>query len=374
MKFRSIIWIAVIILVIGNGFLLYLFGGTPASILPDQELREQSENQRQQFESVSFWQRLLSGGGVLNPSLKPSQFDGLEIEENIQEEVVSVMIDNFSLARPQHSGIRSASIVYEALVEGGITRLMLIMPYQNLEQVGPIRSARDYFVDFAEEYGGIYVHHGGSPIAMEQLFASTRVLNLQEDEAEVGDTYSFRDEVYDAPHDLFFDLLLVREQFEDWDLKPAKKSWCFQEEPWDGGQPVSQLDLNFSTDPTSSYYVQFRYADTDESYTRFYGKTNPVPHRDLEDGLQVAPKNIIVQIARTSLIDGDEKERLEMNNVGSGPAFYFRGGLMIEGQWEKDSATEPTQFLDEVGGPVCVSPGQTWVAVLDAESLMGLAE
>src|SRR5690606_32433757 len=140
--------------------------------------------------------------------------DGLEIDAEYQESGISAMVDNFFAARPPHSGIRSASEVNEAFAEGGITRLMLVFPYQEITRVGPVRSARDYFVDLAEEYGGIYAHAGGSPLALEKLWASARLHDLDEDD-RLGDAYSSRDPRYYAPHNLFFDLLLVRERAEE---------------------------------------------------------------------------------------------------------------------------------------------------------------
>lgn len=300
------------------------------------------------------------------------------------------MIDNFSSARPQHTGIRSASLVYEALVEGGITRLMLVMPYQDLAVVGPIRSARDYFVDFAEEYGGIYVHAGGSPQALEQLGSSSRIFQLDEDDRLEGETYSFRDHRYDAPHNLFVDLFLVREQAESkgWKGVNSLVHWCIEQpnseeqssaqetepplntESNDQTKRISSIDLNFSHDASSSYFVRFEYDEASESYLRYYRKLNPVAHRDARDGEIVAPKNIIVQIAPASLIDGDAKERLSMNHFGSGKAYVFQHGSMREATWSKPTSSSPTQYMYTNGESVCLTPGQSWIAILDHETLL----
>src|SRR5690606_10910048 len=159
------LWTVAAVILLFNVLLLVLPHSQDADAL-DQREQEIAADQAA-FDRLSFWQKFLSSQKSSDSHLKLSQFDGLEIDAEYQESVISVMVDNFFAARPQHSGIRSASVVYEALAEGGITRLMLVFPYQEITRVGPVRSARDYFVDLAEEYGGIYAHAGGSPLALE---------------------------------------------------------------------------------------------------------------------------------------------------------------------------------------------------------------
>jgi len=363
------LWIGVAVLFFGNVLLLFFVGpsleedrGSGGKILEEDTLA---------FERLSFWERLLKGSSELFQSY--SVIDGLPIDSDYEESIVSVMIDNFSLARPQHSGVRSASIVYEALVEGGITRLMLIFPYQETMRVGPVRSARDYFVDFSEEYGGIYFHAGGSPTSLDQLWASDRVYSMEEDERLKGLTYSFRDPELEAPHDLFVDLLLTRERAEDleYDLQGPEQSWCFMSDTNTlTGDQVSRIELDFSNDPASSYYVQFQYDSGQNQYKRFYGAEKRSPHIDQLDLLQVSPTNLVVQIIPSFLINGDEKERLELDHIGTGKALYYMNGVKQVGSWTKISDTAPTRFLNSEGDPLCVNPGQTWVAVVDSEELV----
>lgn len=334
------------------------------------EAAEQIDEDTKAFERLSFWQKLLQESDAQTIERR-SVLDGLSIDHDTDEKVVSVMIDNFTSAQEHHSGVRSASIVYEALAEGGITRLMLIFPYQDLNRVGPVRSARDYFVDFAEEYGGIYAHAGGSPTALEQLWGSARVYDLDEDERLTGNTYSFRDPLLSAPHDLFFDLLLARERAEDlgYQLSSTNKTWCFDETS-PTGTNISNIELNFSHDASSSYYVEFEYDSQLDSYRRYYGSSNRTPHIDQYDDLQIAPKNLIVQVSPSYLIDGDEKERIQIEHIGQGTAFIYRDGKKITGSWEKQDLESPTEYFDLLGNEICVSPGQTWISIVDDASLV----
>ncbi len=391
-KLSAWFWVMVAVLVFANLMFLFLSDSTPSDVVdPVQQLDQDADN----FERLSFWQQLWQGEDEAS-SQRKSVFDGLPIDPDTEERAVSLMIDNFSLARPQHEGIRSASVVYEALVEGGITRIMLVFPYQELGRVGPVRSARDYFVDYAEEYGGIYVHAGGSPAALDQLWNSERVYSIEEDIAETGETYSFRDVNYDAPHNLFFDLLLTKEWAEDrnYDLEETEKEWCFSSNDQavsmnneqenliasgqvsdsqtlnNSNQSVSLIELDFSNDVNSSYYVQFQYDAEDESYRRFYRSQNREAHIDQGESLQVAPQNLIVQVAPSYLIEGDEKERLAMQHTGTGDGFYYSKGEKSMITWEKENLNSVTNFYDEAGNELCVNPGQTWVAVVDTEDLV----
>lgn len=381
-------WIVVGILIAINVSILGISYWYEVNRDPSAELRQGIEASLFEFEKLSFWERLVnSRSGADEISTKASAFDGLEIDKDLEENVVAVMIDNFALIRDQHSGVRSASVVYETLVEGGITRLMLMFPYQDLDHVGPVRSARDYFVEIAEEFGGIYMHAGGSPTALSKLWNSKRVLDLDEANNELGELYSYRDANYDAPHDLYVDLKLARERAEllVWGLQEPRVDWCFESEvpsaaadqnsnPANGAgsreNGVIRIGLDYSNDIISSYYVQFRYDDIENNYKRYYGKNTATAHVDQEDGLQVAPINLIVQIAPSVLIPGDDKERLSMQNVGTGKAFYFMNGERRVGSWQKVSATGATKWLDANGQPICFNPGQTWVAILSAEELM----
>lgn len=362
------LWVGAAALLVFNVGLLFFSGASTEEVQADEHL----EDELASFDQLSFWQRLLAQDEDESLVSVPSKFDGQEVDAEFEESALHVMIDNFSLARPQHSGIRSASVVYEALVEGGITRLMLVFPYQEIERVGPVRSARDYFVDFAEEFGGLYVHAGGSPAALDRLYSSPALVDVDEDEAEEDEPYSFRDGAFEAPHNLFFDLLSLREWSAAADLdRPIRHpGFCFTEAEELTGSPVEQLNLNFSNDRTTSYFVQFRFDTEDRVYRRYYYANGPEPHVDANDQLQVSPKNIIVQISPSYLIDGDEKERLTMDHLGEGVAYFYRDGKRVSGSWKKPTKSSVTRYYDENGEEICLLPGQTWVAIVDTEDLL----
>lgn len=303
------------------------------------------------------------------PFAKQSQisiFDGLPLpEESHEQELVSVMIDNFVSARSQHSGISKASIVFEALAEGGITRLLAIFPYQNFSRVGPVRSSRDYFVDLAELFGGIYLHAGGAPSAISRLQGNTNLASFDEDEGLILPQHSFRDLRYPKPHNLFFDLDAVREKARKRSLHAAKQVFCFNDNVPVSTDSVNTILIRYSLE--DSYTVTFSYDYENSSYKRFFSEINPSPHTDQAEGAQVSPQNVIVMISPSQPINGDEKERIEIPLLGQGKAFLYRDGVKVTGIWKKETKDSPLLFEDLSGKSFCLKPGQTWISIVDAE-------
>lgn len=301
-----------------------------------------------------------------------SAFDGLPLETS-EDLPVMVMIDNIINARAQHSGIAEASLVYEALAEGGITRLMLVFPSADISRIGPIRSAREYFVILAEEYGGIYVHAGGAPSAIERLLSSTRLLHLDEDDRLEGPNYTVRDTRYSAPHNLFGDLSLMRSRAKERSfISPSPNFFrCFSDLIPVSAKDLRAFQVHFSLDPLAYSTVEYQYDPQTDLYRRYFVQGKELlPHTDQWSSQQVAPKNILIEFVRSRLIPGDEKERIELQITGSGKALLLSKGKKIEAQWKKESFHSPTQFFDEQGLPLCVSPGQTWISIVDDPSFI----
>ena len=91
------------------------------------------------------------------------------VDEESKSRPYAIMINNLGVARPLQSGLQDAYIIYEMIVEGGLTRYMALFMDQNTERIGSIRSARHYYIDYALENDAIYVHHGKSPQAQEDF-------------------------------------------------------------------------------------------------------------------------------------------------------------------------------------------------------------
>ncbi len=355
-----VLWALVIVLFVIN---TWLVNQEPDSIV-------QPPDDGEIVERLSWWESFRKGLDLSPAPQAYSVFDGLPIDPDTEEEGLMVMIDNSLFAHEQQYGLRQASLVYEALVEGGITRLMLVFPYQDAIKVGPVRSARDYFVEIAEEYGGIYAHAGGSPTSLEMLWASELLKDMDEDERESGELYSFRDDQYSAPHNLYYDLIATRERVRDlgYEVQEPHKTWCFEDEfiP-ELSEKISKVGLSYSADGVIDYQVAFDYDADNNHYLRSRYNKGEL-HIDNADGEAVSPSNLLVQIVPSQLIDGDEKERLEIDLRGEGILHYFWGGKHGKGYW-KNTGGE-TQYFQADGTKLCVPPGQSWISILDNASLL----
>ena len=295
------------------------------------------------------------------PELPISKLDGLELYNDIQNDYpIAVVIDNSTFARPQQSGLEKASIVYETLAEGGITRFLVIFNSEPVEKIGPIRSARPYFIDWAEEYGAAFTHIGGSPTALANLATSQHIFDIKEVLNDPTNAI-WRDKTYAAPHNAFTSIKKLTQ------LMKAGKFWlpleidCFKfKKPDSKSGNVRFIQFNFSNSP--SYSVKYIYNQEGHYYTRFNGGKS---HHNIK------PNNIIIQF--TDQYVEDDEGRLHIQTQGTGKALIFRDGKVIKGSWEKDKPvkringilpTSFTKFLDQSGSEIELNRGQTWIEVV----------
>lgn len=276
--------------------------------------------------------------------------------EMVNPKPVSVMVENLVSVRPQ-SGISSASVVYEALAEGGITRFMLVFAGvgSNISEIGPVRSARPYFVDFADEYESLYVHCGGSPQALNKI-PSTDITSIN----QIGGDHSYywRDISKSAPHNLYTSGELLARALRDYDLDDEGdfEPWKFKDDEENSSLPVENKTINIDYS-TYSYAVEWKYAKEDNTYTRYNGGEI---HLDNNNNLPIKAKNIVVQKTETGILD--DVARLDIETAGDGEAIIFQDGRTTIGTWEKKS--NRTVFFDDQGDEIRFNAGQIWVEIV----------
>ncbi|MFH1047002.1 MAG: DUF3048 domain-containing protein [Patescibacteria group bacterium] len=292
-----------------------------------------------------------------------SPVDGTALVDDDSLRYFAVMIDNHSEARPA-SGVADVPLVIESPVEGGITRLMLVVPDgAALERIGPIRSARPYFVDWAREYDAVLIHVGGSPQALAMLAAFAEDRNLNE---MVRGAYFWRDRKRDAPHNTYTSSELLHnsldkldEPVSDLDTSRPFKLGGFEGRPL-GDDLVEQLTIDYSV---PSYFVTWVYDGETNTYQRYQGKGEV---KD-EAGQTIDADNVIVQLTDIKVIDN--VGRKEIRTVGEGEALVFRDGRVIFATWEREDEDTRTRFLfsgsDE---EVPLNVGTTWIQVIDADT------
>lgn len=293
--------------------------------------------------------------------LVPRKLDGVLVKpENANPYPIAVMIENLITVRPQ-SGLSAAGVVYEALAEGGITRFMAVYAGEEAEKIGPVRSSRAYYLEWASEYDALYVFSGAYPPVLAAI-SGLKIKNLNA--MYEGSKYFWRDRTVAAPHNLFTSSEKLGYGLRDKELNvvtPTYASWKFKDDAELDVRPQEEkaIKIHFSS---VSYEVEYKYDRESNSYLRFNGG---VPHKDRNTNDQLRAKNIVVLKLPTKVID--EKGRLEMDVTGEGEAYMFTDGKVYEGRWKKPSRTERTRFYHQDGKEHEFVRGQTWIEVIPLE-------
>ena len=276
----------------------------------------------------------------------------------INRRPLAVKIDNAPVARPQ-SGLAQACIVYEHIVEAGITRYTAIYLAQDAERVGPIRSGRFIDLGIVQEFDAIFAHFGGNQWVLESY---RRTLDADVD-LYFDDTLYYRSRFRSAPSNAYSSTPRLRQRAREMgrDGAPAglSSSRLSSVLPT-GGEPASHISLPYSI----SSRVEYRYDDASNSYKRFLAGQ---PHLDEESGAQLRVTNVVVQYVvshPTAILDSNGRPTLRFDTTGEGKVEVFRDGRAYDGRWTKPSPTERTRFLDEKGDPIELRPGNTWVSIV----------
>lgn len=275
----------------------------------------------------------------------------------------AVMINNNHAAWPQ-CGIQDAYLVYEIVVEGGITRMMALYKDVYPVKVGSNRSARHYFIDYAEENDAIFIHWGGSPQAYSRI--ATGIDDL--DGMALEGTVFFRDTSLNRSyeHTGFVNLEKVKSYLEEKSYRTETNkdlllNYDAEEIDLNSNETVKtaeDIELKYSNYHTTSY----EYDAENKVYKRsMSGKANV----DLETGEQYTAKNIIVYKVRNyTLNDGENKGRQELDNIGNGTGYYISNGQAVSITWEKTSHSAKTEYKYSNGEALTVNDGNTFIQIL----------
>lgn len=281
----------------------------------------------------------------------------------------AVMLDNHPNAYPQ-TGMQKATIIYEALAEFGITRFMAMYVPGKTEDVpvlGPVRSARLYYVQWAMGYKALYAHAGGSPQALETLDKTKVVVNLDA-LLKSGKPYFVRSATRKAPHNLYTsssDLTKAAADFKVADLNDSGMGYLFKTaSPGQGGSPITKIDYYFiyANDP-----VGWIYDSASNSYLRTRRGKAAI---DAATGEQLRTQNVLVMEVKQRKVANDPKGRIEQEVVGNGVGKVFIDGVEMPITWRKDTANSQLLFFTSNGSEVRFNPGQIWIsAVPDIKNL-----
>lgn len=294
---------------------------------------------------------------------------------------IAVMIDNHSGAWPQ-ANLNKAYLVYEIIVEGGETRLMALFKGQDLEKIGPVRSSRHYFLDYALENDAIYVHHGWSPQAQSDI-SKLGVDNINGIQESSKDFWRVSDKY--APHNLFTSTKSIlaiaqRKGYETISETESVLNYVAYEydlaEKYKNQQEEDSTDIldtnNVDTDvmeatsitiPHSTLQtVKYEYNSETKTYTRFArGKVQT----DYITGEPVTTKNIIITKCNnyTLTTDTEGKGRQGLNNIGTFDGYYITNGKAIPIKCTKSARNSQTIYKDLAGNEIEVNDGNTFINI-----------
>ncbi len=309
-----------------------------------------------------------TGTPTVTPSVEPENHDGeakskltgLWVAEEISgKRPYAIMFNNIKLASPQ-SGTAEAGILYEALAEGGITRLMGIFEELNESRIGSVRSARHYFVSIADEYDAIFVHYG------ETTYATKKISALGIDNLSgltgIGETVFYRDKSIRAPHNAFASKegILKGTEMKGYETdypENYEAHFTFYEEDTDlnSDQKAEKVTLKFSGS-ASPYFI---YDNEDKVYGRFQFNTE---HTDYNTGKQLTFKNIIVQFVKEWNIDKNGYQTMDIENA-QGKGYYITNGKKTDITWSKNESNRKMRYYDAQGRELTVNPGKTYIAL-----------
>ncbi|PIZ71489.1 DUF3048 domain-containing protein [Candidatus Peregrinibacteria bacterium CG_4_10_14_0_2_um_filter_43_11] len=347
-KGASETWSALILFVflLGGFFFIYhTVQNSPSSPTDAQKSKITVE------ENIKF----TSGDSAKSSSkIKYSNLHGLPLSFSLEYEIpLAVVIENYNPIRLQQKGLEQASIVYETLAEGGITRFLAIFNGASVSTIGPVRSARPYFIDWAEEYHASLTHVGGSETALSNLYNNRTILDIDE---VAENTVVWRDSAYSPPHNAYTSTAGIVEMMkkEGYQVRLTQPRFIFKDpDPISGNIPT--ITISFSL---PQYDVKYVYDPLDHHYSRYNGD---ILHS------YIKPSNILIQFTSQHFLD--EEGRLNIQTTGTGKSLVFRDGNVIEGFWEKQEGGI-TRFYDESGKEIPLNRGQTWIEVVPTDGIV----
>jgi hypothetical protein len=252
---------------------------------------------------------------------------------------LAVMVENHPDSWPQ-AGLSQADIVYEALSEGGITRFLAIFQAQDVSSIGPVRSAREYYAEIADEWHALYAHVGGSNEVIAQL-KNGKYKNLSDANEYFNFDYFPRNKGKVQPHHIFTSTSKLRDliSFYKYETKATFSPWQFQEA---GELPTTTVKSIFIDFSRPGYEVTWEYNKETNEYSRLQYFQ---PHKDENTGKQIVVKNIVLQIVEVTPVPKDPLLSVDVDLNSGGKAVVFLNGVSVKGIWKKENGR--TRFYDE---------------------------
>ncbi|MEC1720013.1 DUF3048 domain-containing protein [Schinkia azotoformans] len=283
---------------------------------------------------------------------------GIGTYNEVNQRAFAVMVNNHPKARPQ-SGLHKADIVYEILAEGAVTRFLAVFQSELPEVVGPVRSARDYYIYLSKGLGAIYVNYGGSPEAFDllQYREITDYIGGIVRKGYADDQFFYRANFRSAPHNVYttVEKLIEGAEKRNFSLTKEIKPFSFlsvEEMKTVSGEEASEVAVTYS----NSYKTSFIYDENSAKYQRF---VNGKEYNDRETKTPITVDNILIIEAPHRVVDSAGRRDIDLD--GSGKGYLIQLGIRHEVEW-KNVNGRIIPYMD--GKEAGLVPGKTWVNVI----------
>jgi hypothetical protein len=322
-----------------------------------------------------------SSGGISyehpkeNPVLNAfNPLSGLPMrEEKTRNRPIAIVLSNEPASLPMN-GVSQADIIYEYLVEGGLTRMLAIFQdFTDVRMVGSIRSARHYTVEIAESHDALFVHAGGSPQALREI--------RRRDITNFDEVYGTRRNVFLRDRtringrrlELLHALVTTNERIAEWlpqyNVRTEhnanyEQGYIFSDDatPADGGTATEAI-IRYSAAKTSSFtYNEASNVYHLHQYNRDFSDAN--------NSTIVEFTNIIVIKTSVSAIRGDEAGRQNIETTGSGDGYFINGGRYIEINWSREDKESPFVYTNLDGTPLELGRGTTFIGIIPTRNVV----
>ncbi len=293
-----------------------------------------------------------------------SPLTGLSVTDEVStHRVVAVKIDNAPEARPQ-TGLGAAGVVYEHLTEGSVTRYTAFFHDSELEQVGPIRSARFVDRELVQQFDALFGHVGGSPPVLRDLRPAP-VADMDQFYFDEVRPY-FRIRSRPSPFNMYASLPALREfgSARHPGRREVEGLGFYRVEPELGKVRA----LVVPAGPRTLFQSTYKFRPATRRWIRSIGGVLDI---DVATGNAIGPENVIIQRVPMRVTEFEEdsfgNRSLWIGTTGEGDATIFRDGLRIECRWRRTTATDVTRFETGNGVPILLRPGHTWVHLIGAD-------
>ncbi len=292
------------------------------------------------------------------------------LDENSNERPIAIMIDN-NIGTAKHAGLQESYLNYEIIVEGGLTRIMALYKDKNVSLIGPVRSSRHYFLDYALESDAIYAHFGWSIYAERDI----KTLGIDNINGLTDENPYWRDSSAIAPHNVFTTTEKIRSYAKHKNYSSETNNWKLLDYSTDAiylnkiieNQENTNQELLTANKISIDYsYYQKRSYVYDSQNEYFLREMNNNAHLDKTTNKQLHYKNIIIEKVNNYNLDNEGRQ--DLATVGSGTGYYITNGYALPINWTKSSRSAKTKYTYSNGIEIKVNDGNTFIQIVPMSS------